>query len=97
MKSIRLLLSLALFGMLAACVTGGEAYFPGDLAVLGGTFEKVSDLIRSRYLIAYRPAGFSPDGKFRSIAITASKDGKQLRIRSRKGYHARLEQKTALQ
>jgi len=74
--------------------TGGEAYFPGDLAVLGGTFEKVSDLIRSRYLIAYRPAGFSPDGKFRSIAITASKDGKQLRIRSRKGYHARLEQKT---
>jgi len=30
MKSIRLLLSLALFGLLAACVTGGEAYYDAD-------------------------------------------------------------------
>ena len=36
--------------------SGGEAMFPGDAATLGKTLDKLGDLIRSRYLIAYNPA-----------------------------------------
>jgi len=71
--------------------TGGEAMFPGAVRTLGGSFDKLHDSIRSRYFIAYKPADFEPNGSFRTITITAEKDGKRLQVRARKGYHARLE------
>ena len=71
--------------------SGGEAMFPGDVLTLGRSFDKLRDLIRSRYFIAYKPADFLPDGRYRTISITAEKNGKKLQVRSRKGYHARLE------
>jgi Ca-activated chloride channel homolog len=71
--------------------TGGEALFPGDVLTLGRSFDKLRDLIRSRYFMAYKPADFRPDGSYRTIAITAEKNGKHLQVRARKGYHARLE------
>ncbi len=74
--------------------SGGEAFFPGDMQALGRSFDKLRDEIRSRYLIAYRPAGFEPDGKFRTISITAEKNGKNLHVHARKGYHARSETAT---
>lgn len=74
--------------------SGGEAFFPGDLQTLGHSFDKLRDEIRSRYLIAYRPAGFEPDGKYRTIVITAAKNGKILKVHARKGYHARVESTT---
>ena len=70
--------------------TGGEAMFPGDILTLGKSFDKLHDLIRSRYFIAYKPADFQPNGSYRAISVTAEKDGKRLQVRSRKGYHARL-------
>jgi VWFA-related protein len=70
--------------------TGGEAMFPGDIMTLGKSFDKLHDLIRSRYFIAYKPADFQPNGSYRTITLTAEKDGKRLQVRSRKGYHARL-------
>jgi len=69
--------------------TGGEAMFPGQLSFLGKKFDKLHDLIRNRYLIAYRPADFQPDGHYRKIAITVTQDGRQLTVRARKGYYAR--------
>ncbi len=71
--------------------SGGEAYFPGDMQTLARSFDKLRDEIRSRYLIAYRPADFEPDGKYRTIAILAEKNGKRLQVHARKGYHARVE------
>ncbi len=71
--------------------SGGEAIFPGDISGLGKSLEGLRDLIRSRYLIAYRPANFEPDGGYRAIQIVAEKNGKHLRVRARKGYYARLE------
>ena len=71
--------------------SGGKALFPGDVALLRTTFEKLGDLISSRYLIAYNPAGFVPDGSYRSVVISATKDGKRLRVQARKGYYARME------
>jgi hypothetical protein len=65
--------------------------FPGDLLTLGKSFDKLRDVIRSRYFIAYTPADFQPNGSYRTIKVVAEKNGKRLQIRSRKGYHARLE------
>ena len=73
--------------------TGGEAMFPETLRDLDRYLSKLPELIRSRYLIAYRPAHFVPDGKYRSVQISAAKDGKPLRVRTRRGYYARLADK----
>jgi Ca-activated chloride channel family protein len=71
--------------------TGGEAMFPSDLHTLGSSLDKLRDLIRSRYFIAYKPADFQPNGSYHTISIIAEKNGKHLQVRARKGYHARLE------
>jgi VWFA-related protein len=71
--------------------SGGEAIFSGDIWTLGKSLDKLHDLIRSRYFIAYKPADFDPNGSYRSIRVIAEKDGKRLQVRARKGYHARLE------
>lgn len=69
--------------------SGGEALFPDGL-MLGRTFHKLHDIIRSRYMVAYRPADFVADGSYRTVRIIAEQNGEHLRIRSREGYHARL-------
>ncbi len=71
--------------------TGGESLFPGDVLTLGKSFDKLRDLIRSRYFIAYKPADFHPDGSYRTISIIAERNGKRFQVRARKGYHSRLE------
>ena len=71
--------------------TGGEAMFPGDLHTLGSSLDKLRELIRSRYFIAYKPANFQPNGNYRTITVIAEKNGKRLQVRARKGYHARQE------
>jgi len=73
---------------------GGEALFPGDLSTLGKSFDKLRDQIRSRYLIAYKPADFEPNGKYRTISIVAEKGGKHLQVHARKRYHARIDAST---
>jgi Ca-activated chloride channel family protein len=70
--------------------SGGEAMFPGDMMVFGRSLDRLRDLIRSRYLLAYKPAGFEPNGKYRPIHVVAEQDGKHLRVHVRKGYYARL-------
>ena len=72
--------------------SGGEAIFPGDLRSLDDYLNKLPAVIRSRYLIAYRPADFVPDGRYRSVHVSAEKDGKHLRVHARRGYYARLAQ-----
>lgn len=71
--------------------TGGEAMFPGDMLTFEQSLDKLRDLIRSRYLIAYKPAAFEPNGKYRTVRITAEKDGKHLQVHARKGYYSRNE------
>jgi len=70
--------------------SGGEAMFPQDSATLHQSFDKLRDIIRSRYLIAYRPADFQADGKYRAISVIASRNGSKLQVHARKGYHARV-------
>lgn len=70
--------------------SGGEAMFPGDMISFGKSLDRLRDLIRSRYLLAYKPADFMPNGKYRPVHIVAEKDGKRLQVHVRKGYYARL-------
>ena len=65
--------------------------FPGDILALDKSLDKLHDLIRSRYLIAYKPAAFEPNGKYRTLHITAERSGQRLQVHARKGYYARLE------
>lgn len=71
--------------------SGGESMFPGEVFALGKSLDRLRDLIRSRYLLAYKPADFEPNGKFRNITLQAEKDGKHLQVHVRKGYYARVE------
>jgi Ca-activated chloride channel family protein len=70
--------------------TGGESLMPEDLYALDHYLSRLPDVIRSRYLIAYRAADFQPDGRYRSIQVKAEKDGQSLRVHVRRGYYARL-------
>jgi len=71
--------------------SGGESMFPGDMFALDKSLDKLRELIRSRYLIAYKPAAFEPNGKYRTIRITAERGGKHLQVHARKGYYPRTE------
>lgn len=70
--------------------SGGEALFPGDISTLDKSLDRLRDLIRSRYLVAYKPADFAPNGKYRAIHLTAQKNWKRLQVHVRKGYFARI-------
>ncbi len=69
--------------------TGGRLLFPQDPKDVAKSFDKISEELRYRYAVSYKPAGFTPDGRYRKIKIEARKTGEKLEIRARKGYYAR--------
>ena len=69
--------------------TGGRAFQPFQLTDVANAFAQIQDDLRSQYELAYRPADFSHDGRYRTIAITALHKG--LKVRSRSGYYAPTE------
>jgi len=71
--------------------SGGESMFPGDMQTLESSLNRLRDLIRSRYLVVYKPAGLEANGKFRPVRVTAERKGERLQVHVRKGYNARLE------
>ncbi len=73
-------------------LTGGTIFIPGSVGGLGGSFSDLQRVIRSRYLLSYKPADFKRDGRYRPIEIKAQKEGRQLKVYSRKGYYAAVAQ-----
>ena len=69
-------------------LTGGACYRPGSVSKLQGSLSELQEVIRSRYLISYRPASFQRDGNYRAIDITAEKNEHKLRVYARRGYYA---------
>jgi len=69
-------------------LTGGASYRPGSVSKLQASLSELQEVIRSRYLISYRPASFERDGRYRAIDITAEKNGHKLRVYARRGYYA---------
>lgn len=68
--------------------TGGAAFVPASLGDLNRRLADLQQVIRSRYLISYRPAHFEADGRYRAIAIEAQKSGHKLHVYARRGYYA---------
>lgn len=71
--------------------TGGTPFFPGSLSSLNHSLNDLQQVIRSRYLISYKPSEFERNGHYRSVDITAHKSGHKLRVYARKGYYAKLD------
>jgi Ca-activated chloride channel family protein len=69
-------------------LTGGAAFTPGSAHRFNGSLADLQQVIRSRYLVSYKPALFKRDGQYRAIDITAAKDGHKLHVYARKGYFA---------
>ena len=70
-----------------ATVTGGEAYFPKELAEVDRVAHVVARDIRNQYTLAYTPANLTLDGTFRQIKVTANGPNRPT-VRTRSGYYA---------
>ncbi len=68
--------------------TGGASFFPGSLGNLDRRLADLQEVIRSRYLISYKPANFRSDGTYRPISLVAEKSGHKFRVYARRGYYA---------
>ena len=70
--------------------TGGEAFFTGDMLELERAFQKISEELRSQYIITYRPANQNYDGRERKVEVrfTDKSKEKNYRIRTKSSYRA---------
>ncbi len=72
-------------------VTGGQAFFPAAIKELDSIYEKVVAEIRAQYTLGYLSTNPKADGSWRKVEIkTPGADGRNLRVRSRRGYFARF-------
>ncbi|HVH87412.1 MAG TPA: VWA domain-containing protein, partial [Terriglobales bacterium] len=69
-----------------ADMTGGDFFNGYTVRGMVNALAKAERAIRGQYLLAYRPPGFTPDGRFRQISIRTVAKG--LQVRCRKGYYA---------
>ncbi len=67
--------------------TGGRFFAPFRIEDVANAFSEIQEELRSQYALAYKPADFKFDGRFRSINIVAE-NRKGLQVRARKGYYA---------
>lgn len=70
--------------------TGGEAFFTGDMLALERAFKKISEELKSQYMITYRPANQNYDGRSRKIEVRFADKEKadKYKIRTKTSYRA---------
>ncbi len=70
--------------------TGGQAFFTGDMLELERAFKKISQELRSQYIITYRPANQNYDGRERKIEVrfTDSSKTSKYKLRTKTSYRA---------
>jgi Ca-activated chloride channel homolog len=67
--------------------TGGQAFFPDNLAQLNGVYDRIAEELRSEYSLGYVSSNASRDGRWRRVGIlTPGRGGVQ--VRHRPGYFA---------
>ena len=71
-----------------AKLSGGSAYFPASLNDLNRVWREIASGIRNQYTIGYHSDNAIRDGKYRKVKITASRNGRSLRVMTRDGYFA---------
>jgi Ca-activated chloride channel family protein len=67
--------------------TGGQVFYPKELADVENTARKVAHDIRNQYTIAYSPSNQALDGTFRHIKAIVNAPNRPL-VRTRSGYYA---------
>jgi VWFA-related protein len=72
-----------------ADATGGRWFEPFQVTDVANAFSQIQADLRSQYALAYRPADFKHDGRYRTIEIMAEHKG--LKVHSRHGYYAPTE------
>ena len=82
--------SLLEFGTRLCEDTGGQAFFTGDMLELERAFKKISEELRTQYIITYRPANQSYDGRERKIEVRFTDAGKteKYKLRTKASYRA---------
>jgi len=70
--------------------TGGEAFFTGDMLALERAFKKISEELKSQYMITYRPANQNYDGRARKVEVrfTDREKTEKYKIRTKSSYRA---------
>jgi VWFA-related protein len=67
--------------------TGGDSFFPKELAEVDRIAHQVAHDIRNQYTIVYSPSNQAMDGTYRKIQISVNAPGKPT-VRTRSGYYA---------
>jgi Ca-activated chloride channel family protein len=70
--------------------TGGQAYYPKELADVDRIAHQVAHDIRNQYTITYTPSNQALDGSFRQIKVVVNGPGRPM-ARTRSGYYATPE------
>lgn len=71
-----------------ATKSGGRVISPRSPDEFGPALAQIAEELHKRYAIAYRPADFNMDGRYRRVRITAQQRGKKIQIHGRNGYYA---------
>lgn len=66
--------------------TGGQAWFPDDVAEIANITPQIAHEIRNQYILAYTPSNLAADGGFRKIRVDVDRPG--VVVRTRSGYYA---------
>jgi len=74
-----------------ATATGGESYFPHELAEVDRIAQQVARDIRNQYTIEYTPSNQAMDSTYRKIRIAVNAPGHPT-VRTRSGYFATPDQ-----
>ena len=70
--------------------TGGEAFFTGDMLALERAFLRISQELRSQYMLTYRPANQNYDGRERKVEVRFTDTSKtsKYKLRTKTSYRA---------
>jgi len=68
--------------------TGGEAFFTGDMLELEKAFKKISEELRTQYILTYQPKNQNYDGRERKVEVRLTNPGKDkdYKIRTKTSY-----------
>jgi VWFA-related protein len=67
--------------------TGGLAFQPASVAMVGRVFQSIAHDIRSRYTVAYAPPDPEKDGHLRRVRVVIEAPGRTgIKVRTRTGY-----------
>jgi Ca-activated chloride channel family protein len=69
--------------------TGGKYFYATSVPQLDDAFKKISDELRTQYLLAYYPSQHGGGSSFRRIEVKVNGGGSAMTVRHRTGYYTR--------